>query len=263
MRTISARMMVALAFLIVAGRLGAADEPKPLKILLVTGGCCHDYKAQKEILKRGLESRAHVDVTYVEEGDGTREAKFALYEKDDWAQGYDLVIHDECSGGVTDVAWSERVLAPHKKGLPAVIIHCGVHCFRNGTDNWHEFVGVTSRKHGRLYPHEVTNRDADHPIMKNFPKVWNNPLGELYWIEAVWPTAHPLAVAKNQENGNEEVCIWTNDYHGTRVFGTTLGHHNETVEAPEYLDMVARGSLWACDKLNDTYLKQPAGDPAP
>ena len=233
----------------------AAEPPKPLKILLVTGGCCHDYAKQKVTISEALEARANVEVTYVEQGDGKRETKLPIYENADWAQGYDLVIHDECSGGVTDVDWAERVLAPHKKGLPAVIIHCGVHCFRNDTDNWHELVGVTSRKHGLLYPHEVTNRDADHPIMKNFPAVWNNPLGELYWIEKVWPTAHVLAVAKNQENGNEEACIWTNAYRGTRVFGTTLGHHNQTVESPEFLDVIARGSLWACDKLNDDYLK--------
>jgi putative membrane-bound dehydrogenase-like protein len=64
-----------------------------------------------------------------------------------------------------------------------------------------------------------------------------------------------LAVAKNRENGNEEVCVWTNDYHGARVFGTTLGHHNETVEAPQFLDLLTRGTLWACGKPLDTYLK--------
>ncbi|HEX4142672.1 MAG TPA: discoidin domain-containing protein [Pirellulales bacterium] len=263
-RTWAAIVVVLTCGLLPAGRLGAEQPgPKSLKILLVTGGCCHDYKTQKDLIKRGLEARAHVDVTAIEQGDGTREAKIPLYENADWAQGYDLVIHDECFGAVTDVEWCERVLAPHKTGLPAVVIHCGVHCFRNGTDNWHQFCGVTSRRHGAQYPHEVLNADADHPIMRGFGAAWANPAGELYWIEKVWPTAHPLAVAKNRENGNAEVCVWTNDYHGTRVFGTTLGHHNETVESPQFLDLLARGTLWACGRLDDTYLKPRSAQRVP
>ncbi|HTU26590.1 MAG TPA: discoidin domain-containing protein, partial [Pirellulales bacterium] len=255
-------ILTAFAGSLAAGRAGAADPaptpPQALKILLVTGGCCHDYPTQKEIIKRGLEARAHVEVTTVEQGEGSKEAKIPLFDSADWAKGYDLVIHDECFGGVTDVAWSERVLAPHNQRLPAAIVHCGVHCFRNGTDNWHEFVGVTSRRHGEQYGHEVLNVDAEHPIMQGFGPAWANPAGELYWIEKVWPSAHPLGVAKNRENGNEETCVWTNEYHGARVFGTTLGHHNETVEAPEFLDLLTRGVLWACGKLDSSYLKPPA-----
>jgi hypothetical protein len=36
-----------------------AAEP-PIKALLITGGCCHDYKAQKDILKQGLETRLNI-----------------------------------------------------------------------------------------------------------------------------------------------------------------------------------------------------------
>lgn len=39
-----------------------AARPKPLRALMVIGGCCHDYKAQKDILKQGIEARAHVVV---------------------------------------------------------------------------------------------------------------------------------------------------------------------------------------------------------
>ncbi len=34
-----------------------AEPAKPIRALLVTGGCCHDYEKQKDILKQGLESR--------------------------------------------------------------------------------------------------------------------------------------------------------------------------------------------------------------
>jgi len=44
---------------------------------------------------------------------------------------------------------------------------------------------------------------------------------------------------------------WVNDYHGTRVFSTTIGHNNATVADARYLDLVTRGLLWACGKIDD------------
>ncbi|MCP4507850.1 MAG: hypothetical protein GY826_15840, partial [Fuerstiella sp.] len=43
----------------------------------------------------------------------------------------------------------------------------------------------------------------------------------------------------------EQVCVWTNDYQGTKVFGCTMGHYNETMAEPKYLDMMAKAVLWA------------------
>ena len=51
------------------------------------------------------------------------------------------------------------------------------------------------------------------------------------------------------------VVAWTNRYNGkTRVFGTTLGHNNDTVADPRYLDLVTRGLLWSVDKLDAAHL---------
>ena len=38
----------------------------------------------------------------------------------------------------------------------------------------------------------------------------------------------------------------------------TIGHNTATVSDVRYLDLVTRGLLWSCDKLNDTYLKPVA-----
>ena len=66
----------------------------------------------------------------------------------------------------------------------------------------------------------------------------------------------PLATAKSKETKNDEVCVWTNTYGKGRVFGTTIGHYNEELADPVFLDMLTRGLLWACDKPVDSYLKQ-------
>jgi len=50
----------------------------------------------------------------------------------------------------------------------------------------------------------------------------------------------------------EYVVTWVNNYQNkTRVFSTTIGHNNETVADPRYLDLVIHGLLWACGKLDD------------
>jgi uncharacterized protein len=37
--------------------------------------------------------------------------------------------------------------------------------------------------------------------------------------------------------------IWTKLYRGVRVFGSTIGHHIETMKHEVFLDTVARGLL--------------------
>jgi type 1 glutamine amidotransferase len=57
-------------------------------------------------------------------------------------------------------------------------------------------------------------------------------------------------------NVSDTVVAWTNNYRGkTRVFATTLGHNNETVADPRYLDLLTRGLLWSVDKLDNAHLK--------
>jgi type 1 glutamine amidotransferase len=75
---------------------------------------------------------------------------------------------------------------------------------------------------------------------------------ELYVIEKLWPNATALATAVSPEDRAEYPLVWTNLYNGkTRVFSTTVGHNNETVNDDRYLEFVTRGLLWAAGKLTD------------
>src|SRR5688572_32172294 len=85
----------------------AAKKAKPIKALLVTGGCCHDFAAQKKIIPEGISARANVEWTVVHEGDD-REHRVSIYSNPDWSKGYDVVVHNECYGFVNDVALVER-----------------------------------------------------------------------------------------------------------------------------------------------------------
>ncbi|MFV1995848.1 MAG: ThuA domain-containing protein, partial [Verrucomicrobiales bacterium] len=50
-----------LSILTAATHLPGADSeknPAPIRALLITGGCCHDYETQKENLSAGISERA-------------------------------------------------------------------------------------------------------------------------------------------------------------------------------------------------------------
>lgn len=235
-----------------AGLAGAEEAVRPLKVLLIAGGCCHDYGKQKDVLKEGLESRAHVQVKIVYTEDPHTTARFEIYQDPNWARGYDVVIHDECTSDVKELPYVENILAAHKGGVPAVNLHCAMHCYRTGTDDWFKFVGVQSSRHGPQQPIEVSYVDRDHPVSKGLDD-WITINEELYNNLKVFDTAH--ALARGKQGNDDYVVTWVNEYGKTRIFSTTLGHNTQTVADRRYLDLVTRGLLWSCDKLDAGYLK--------
>lgn len=254
MKTRSA-FTLALAVLLPTFAAGAA-ETKPLRVLLITGGCCHNYATQKDILKKGLEARANVEVTQVHTEDKTEKARFEMYEKADWASGYDVVIHDECSADVKEMPYVQNILGAHAAGVPAVNLHCAMHCYRTGTDDWFKFIGIQSTSHGPQEPIAITFLEPSHPTTRGFTN-WTTVKEELYNNVKLFPTAQPLARGKQtykKRDGTEEskeyVVAWANDYGKTRVFSTTLGHNDATVADSRYLALLTRGLLWACGKLD-------------
>ena len=121
-----------------------------------------------------------------------------------------MIIHNECFAGVKDKEFVEQTLKPHKEGTPAVLIHCAMHCYRTGSDDWFEFVGVQSPGHGPHYAYKVENLQPENPVMASFGDSWEVPKGELYHTVKLWPSATPLAQARRQKDNEPQTCIWTN-----------------------------------------------------
>ena len=231
--------------------LSAAEPSRPLRALMVCGGCCHDYTNQKQILSEGISKRANVDFTIIHEGTD-RTNRVSIYENTNWWKSFDVIVHNECFGMVNDDRFIENIAAAHKAGVPAVMLHCSTHSYRAGsTDAWRETLGLRSMSHDKNRDLLIKNVKPEHPIMKGFPREWPNPKDELYRNEKVWPTVTPLATAFSEESKKDHVVIWLNHYGNTRVFATTLGHGNDTMKSDVYLDLVTRGLLWTCDKLDD------------
>ncbi len=254
-----------------------STKPGVLKVLIVAGGCCHDYASQTKLLKDGIEQRINADVTVVFNESTETTTTFDIYESDDWADGFDVVIHDECSAKVTDQPYVNRILAAHQSGVPAVNLHCAMHSYRwgdyrepveNGADNagWYEMIGVQSAAHGPQSPIDVTYVDADHPITKGF-KAWKTIDEELYNNIRVFSGTSVLASGDQLQAPRQKelkknpdarpvqakaAVAWTNLYgpNKTKIFSTTLGHNNETVGDERYLDLIVRGLLWSTGNLS-------------
>jgi len=231
---------------------GEARAARPIRALLVTGGGYHDYSHQKKALTEGVSARANVEWTVVHDTDTNNGHKIPLFENPNWAEGYDVVVHNECYADVTDLAYIGKITAAHKNGTPAVVVHCAMHTFRSlKTDEWRELLGVSTFRHGKQHPLEVKNMQPADPIMKGFPATWTTGNEELYWVEKVWPGTTVLAEAKAEENKKDNAVVWSHTYGKGRVFGTTLVHNNKTMADSVYLDLFTRGLLWSCDKLGE------------
>jgi type 1 glutamine amidotransferase len=249
-------------------------------VLLVAGGCCHDYTQQSKILKAGIEERLNAEVTVEFNPSKGTDTTFPIYESADWAKGYDVIVHDECSASVTDPAYVKRILDAHRSGTPAVNLHCAMHSYRwgnfktpvkLGADNagWYEMIGLQTTGHGAQLPIKVTYSEPAHPITKGFED-WTTINEELYNNVQIFEGTTALAKGTQQQPANKKqpdakpnetttVVVWTNEYgpKKTPVFSTTLGHNNETVADDRYLDLVTRGLLWATGHLSDDGAAKP------
>lgn len=256
------RLAIVVSLLISAAYSYSA--PAPLRVLLITGGCCHDYAKQKDILKKGIEERANVTVDQVHTDDKSTKPPLAILGNPDYAKGYDLVIHDECAADISDPATVEGVLKPHRDGIPAVNLHCAMHCYRIGDPNdpvtpgtphgyWFEYLGIQSSRHDAQKPIAIHFTDSQGPIARGLSD-WTTINEEHYNNVHVFESAHEIARGKQVlgSKTNDFVVVWTNQYgpKKTKVFCTTIGHNNATVEDPRYLDLVTRGVLWATGHLN-------------
>ena len=257
------RLSIALAagLLLLTSQLAATaqeDEKKfyngeKLKGLLITGGCCHNYLFQGLALTTGIEDLGNIEWEVIREGGNGTAAEIEFYDDPNWAEGIDIVVHNECFAKTTNPEYIRKITEVHRAGVPAVVIHCAMHTYRDAEiDDWRQFLGVTSKRHDHKSEYAVKVTDTEHPAMKGFPTDWVTPNDELYIIEKVWPTATVLATSTSEKDGKDHPVIWTNEFGGkggTRVFGTSYGHSDDTFRDPVFIDLLARGVFWAAGVL--------------
>ena len=218
----------------------------PVSAMIVTGGCCHDYTGQSKVLMDTLNAVMPINWTVVQGMTSVPEGKLPLYDNPDWARGMDIVIHNECwANGDLPAKVVQNITRP---AVPRMFFHCSLHSYRvMKDDGWRELIGMTSRRHTRSHNILIKWAEGD-PITAGLPP-FVTPIDELYIIDKVWPDTKALATAVSPEAGNSTFpLVWTHDYRGTRVFGTSLGHGNETFHTNQFKELFTRGFRWALKK---------------
>jgi type 1 glutamine amidotransferase len=239
-------------FLLVGFAMDSSAQAKPLRALLITGGCCHNYPFQTQQLTNAVAKLGAVAWTVVMEGGSGTRAEISFYDNPDWAQGFDVVVHNECFADTTNRTYIRKITSAHKAGVPAVVIHCAMHTYRStDIDDWREFLGVTSRRHDHQGKYPVKLVAPENPILKGVAANWVTAMDELYVIEKLWPTAKALATSVSEQDGKTYPVAWINQYGQARVFGTTYGHSDEAWRDPDFLTLVSRGTLWAAGRLDN------------
>ena len=182
--------------------LSSLAAEQPLRALIVTGGCCHNYAFQSQAITQAVGRVASVQWTILHDPRTGTTGEIALYKNPKWAEAFDIVIHNECFADTDDPGYVRAITEAHRAGTPAIVIHCAMHTYRKAQiDDWREFLGVTSRRHDHMAKYPVKAADAAHPIMKDFPETWITPADELYIIDKLWPGAKALATSVSERDG--------------------------------------------------------------
>src|SRR6186713_2916586 len=85
-------LVLILAAGLFAGGCGTASRgiaKRPLRALIITGGCCHNYKFQSEALTNAAAKIGSVEWKIVQEGGSGTRAMLPLYDDPNWAKGFD------------------------------------------------------------------------------------------------------------------------------------------------------------------------------
>lgn len=231
-----------------------SSAPKSLKVLQVAGGCCHEYEKQMALLKESFTKDFNCSVdTYVE---GTnRTHLMSKIKEPNWSDGYDVVLLSLCFGHVKDDAYILSLVEEASKNNKGIVfLHCSLHNFRStttGTNEWREFLGLTSKGHEHKNDLVCENTNPEHPIMKPFPQAHTFPEEEVYIITKVHKNAKELGRSFGEKTKKFHPVIWTSEYKDCKIFGTSIGHSTITYHDEVYTDLVSRGLLWTVNGLNN------------
>lgn len=113
--------------------------------------------------------------------------------------------------------------------------------------------------HGAEHEYLLTTREPDHPIMKGLPAEWLHAKDELYdRMRGPFENATILATAFSDEEKNKQSwqpmldgsgkhvpMLMTIDYGKGRIFHSTLGHFDYSMECVGFITTFTRGVEWA------------------
>lgn len=245
---------VSLSLTVCVSHSSQATANPPLKVLILTSpGVYHNYEQQTQALAYALAERIHVRVD-------VSLAEVERWKTTDFAPGYDVLIYNICMADNQDEALIANLRRQSEElGVPALVIHCAMHSFRE-TNLWWPMFGLQTKTHESLRP--LTQiQTAPHPILTGIPKNWTVANDELY-INLQFEALALLSVTS--ADNRSDTTAWLAYQGETPIFGTTLGHSDETLNDPAFGRLIANAVLFVTGNLSDQgtapHLLDPVSD---
>lgn len=268
---IRAGIALVAAFVTLATAL--ADEPAPVRVVIIDGQHNHNWRVTTPYLKRFLEKsgRFRVDVSSnLRKGDKPGNVTPTVDFPPDLGK-YDVVISNY-NGGSWPAEFRkefEERLTGGKIGF--VLFHAANNCFAD----WPAFnrmVGMAWRgnKAGdRIYydemgkqvrvpkgegsgtgetyhPFVVNLREPEHPIVKGMPKQWMHARDQLmHNLRGPIENVTVLASSPCPKTKVDEPILWTVAYEKGRVVHTPMGHDTAAMSCVGFIATIQRSTEWA------------------
>ena len=247
-------LLAILAALLVTMTAFAAD-PKPIKVLIITGDEYHKWKETAPFLKKVLSGVGmQVDVTEAPSKDLTT---------DNLAK-YDVLLlnyRNTPQGAKANPAsvWTDEnkkaFLDAVKGGKGLYVYHWASSAFTGASKFEKEYEKAIAggwRKqgnHGKMHEFVVTPRKK-HPITEGL-KEFGHGRDELYQNSLMLPGSEVLVTVysdkkKDPKNtGKQEPVVWVATYGKGRVVNNVLGHDVTAMKGKGFQTLLIRGVEWA------------------
>jgi type 1 glutamine amidotransferase len=235
---------IAVSVSILAVMPAHAQETRPVRIILVTGGG-HDFKKFTTTFEGLCDKAGGLKITQKwepsKDGPDAHIRKLADLKRADadvlvfFTVGYKL---DQ----VQDRALEQYV----EEGGGLVAIHCASASFGN-SPTWLRLVGARFAGHYKsLHKLNVVISDPKHPIMQGVSPF--NIVDEEYNHNFAKVERKVLAEFKERPEGSKgknNDIVWTRDVGKGRVFYSALGHGPEAWANPDWQRMVMQAIFWS------------------